>query len=313
MPPNRPKGRGGGGECPDRLSPGRRLKAIAVDLVRLLNSPSTWNAIHLTVMKKAFLLPALCLSFSLLAKAEQQPALLFDPPDGSAPPPVEARYTFKPAEVVESTVTRQGGRDVIVQRVALDPNDPVKPVVKVETPVKTPSDSPPSDMSLPPEYVPPSYLLLLSATVHPGPLTYLRWTHYFADGDSQEFSGWSNIDFNHLTGISSFLGTDGETHTYMMGIGTTDDAPENAPAFPSTTPTFIPDQESIPAAALVTVDSLHKLYAIEKEKLIAAHAGRKRAEDAREAELLANPPQPKDLIIRYRVAETPLGNEGGAE
>lgn len=40
MPPNRTKGRGGGGRCPGRLF-GGWLKVIAVVLLRLINSPST--------------------------------------------------------------------------------------------------------------------------------------------------------------------------------------------------------------------------------------------------------------------------------
>jgi len=241
----------------------------------------------------------------------QQPTLLADPPDGSEMPAVETRVELKPAEVLETTVTRQGGRDIIVQRLALDPNDPVAPVVKA-----IPLPAPESSDSLP-AFAPPSYLLLLSATVYPGPRTYLRWTHNFGDGRSEEYSGWSNIDFNHLCGISTFVGTDGEQHSFVMGIGSLEQIPENltAPVFETKIPSFIPDQKSIPAEALVTVDSLHKPYAADPEKFAAAHAGREQAAKAKAAELLANPPQPKDLIIRYRIAETPLPApiQGGAE
>jgi hypothetical protein len=264
-------------------------------------------------MKKGF---GICVwSLALLsvsvypAAAQQQPALLSEPLDGSEAPAVEVRAVFKPAEVLETTVTRQGGRDIIVQRLALDPNDPVKPVVKAEPiPVSPPLDSQPY-------FAPPCYLLMLSATVYPGSFTYLRWTHNSADGGAKEYSGWSNVDFNHLTNISSFLGTDGEEHSFVMGIGNEDFPSESAPEFPTAVPTFIPDQKHIPDEALVTIDSLHKLYAVNAQKLAAAHAGRERAALAKAAELLANPPQPKDLIIRYRIAETPLPTQSveGAE
>ncbi len=100
----------------------------------------------------------------------------------------------------------------------------------------------------------------------------------------------------------------------MMGIGTEEIAAVKAPEFASNAPTFIPDGE-IPAEALVVVDSLHKIYATESDKLAAAYARREAARIAEEAELLANPPQPQDLIIRYRIAETPLPipAEGGAQ
>ena len=257
-----------------------------------------------------FLLPLLALPFSV-APAEQEPALLADPPDGSAVSGHEVRAVFKPAEVRETTVTRQGGRDIIVQRLALDPNDPIKPVVP-ESPTAIPFD-PAAAVDFPD--APPAYLLFLSATVYPGPRTALRWTHHFPDGTSREFSGWSNIDFNHFTGISTFLGTDGEHHSYMMGIGTEQTASKTAPEFSTEAPAFIPDGD-IPSEALVAIDSLHKIYAKDGAKLAAAHAGRESALLAKEAELRANPPQPKDLIIRYRIAETPLPTtptKGGAQ
>lgn len=161
---------------------------------------------------------------------------------------------------------------------------------------------------------------MFTATVYPGPRTFLSWTHISAEGTTREISGWSNIDFNHLDSINDILGTDGSQHTFMLGVGTESesDAGHLPPPFESEAPTFIPDQADIPAEALVVVDSLHKIYANESEMLAAAHAGREAArlaEEAEEAELLANPPPPKDLIIRYRIAETPLPTpaEGGAQ
>ena len=174
----------------------------------------------------------------------------------------------------------------------------------------------PSEPTSPPDTaVESAHLLLLSATVYPGPRTHLRWTHHFADGRRQEYSGWSNIDFNHLSGITTFLASEGAEHSFVMGIGNDEVLPHNAPPFPTTAPTFLPDQQDIPAEALVTIASLHKLYETEGQRLATAHVGRKAAEAAREVELLTNPPQPKDLVIRYRVTEIPLkGDEkGGAQ
>jgi hypothetical protein len=256
-----------------------------------------------------FLTPIL-LAPLITAHAQQEPSLLSDPPDGSETPVPKVRAVFKPCVVEETTVTRQGGRDIIVQRLALDPNDPIKPVVP-ESPAAIPFD-PAAAADFPD--APPAYLLFLSATVYPGPHTFLSWTHQFPDGTRREFSGWSNIDFNHFTGISTFLGTDGEQHSYMMAVGTEEVAAEKAPEFPTEAPAFIPDGD-IPTVALVAIDSLHKIYAKDSAKLAYAYAGRERARLAKEAELLANPPQPKDLIIRYRIAETPLptSTEGGAQ
>ena len=242
-------------------------------------------------------------------QSEQEPALLTNPPNGSVATAPEIRAVFAPAEVLETTVTRQGDRDITVQRLALDPNDPIKPVFPTP-PASFPAESAPASTY----DAPSAYLLMLSATVYPGPRTFLNWSHRFANGTSREFSGWSNIDFNHFTGIATLLGTDGNQHTFVMAVGTEQAHAENAPNYATDTPTFMSDGE-IPTEALVLVDSLHKIYTTEGAKLATAHDGRERARLAKEAELLANPPQPKDLIIRYRIAVTPLPTpaEGGAQ
>ena len=255
----------------------------------------------------------------LLAHAEQQPALLTEPPDGSEASAPEVRAVFAPAEVLETTVIHEGGRDVIVQHLALDPNDPIIPVFPTPpTEPAEPADT--ADSTEPTEStevvaaeIPEatlSYPPIISATVYPGPRTFLSWTHVSADGTSREFSGWSNIDFNHLDSTNEILGTDGNQHTFILGVGTESesDAAHQPPPFATEAPTFVPDGE-IPAEALVVVDSLHKIYATEAEMLAEAYAGREAAhlaEDAKAEEELANPPPPKDLIIRYRIAETPL-------
>lgn len=257
------------------------------------------------------LLSALAASLSF-ATAQQEPALPNDPQDGSQAPAREVQSVFRNAEVFETTVTRQSGRDIIAQQLALDPTDPVRPVLPAP-PAQFTADPAPSATEG--DYdTPPHYLMMLSATVHPGPRTRLRWTHRFPDGTTREYSGWSNIDFNHISPICSFLATDGTEHSFVMGIGNEEMPAEKVPEFGSEAPTFVPD-EDIPAEALVAVDSLHRIYGINGGKLAAAHAGRERARLAKEAELLANPPQPKDLIIRYRIAETPLPTpaEGGAQ
>ncbi|QTN33053.1 hypothetical protein HZ994_12245 [Akkermansiaceae bacterium] len=262
---------------------------------------------------KKFPLPLIALVASLsVTNAQQQPALLTEPPDGSEAIAPEIRVALRPADVEETTVTRQGGRDITVQRLALDPNDPVKPVISVKP---SPAPAVPAGETQDAAPTAPTYLTLLSASVYAGSLTSVRWVHCREDGASIECSGWSNVDFNHFSGISTFLGTDGQPHCFIMGIGNEEFPAEEAPQFSGTAPAFIPDQKNLPAEALVLIDSLHKIYATEGAKLAAAHLGRERAAKAKAAELLANPPQPKDLIIRYRIAETPLPTpaEGDAQ
>jgi len=96
--------------------------------------------------------------------AQQPPPSSLDPPDGSAPPALEARYALKPADVLETTTTRQGGRNITIKRLALDPGDPIVPARRIDTPAAPPQQGETS-------FAPPALLLMLSATVYPGPHT----------------------------------------------------------------------------------------------------------------------------------------------
>ena len=255
------------------------------------------KSFHLNAKSFLFLLV-----FCSSALAESQPTLISALSYGSGALSREARSAFKPAEVLKTTIDQQGGRRIVVQHLALDPTHPVipvRPIVATSSAISMATDENriEADSTF--------HLLLLSATVYPGPITYLRWSHNFKDGRVEEYSGWSNIDFNHFAGMSTFLATDGEQHSFVMGLGNEEISPKRVPEFKTTAPKFIPDQHLIPAEALITVNSLHKLYAIESDRLAAAYAGRQSAEAAQRAFELANPVQPKDLIIRYRIAETP--------
>lgn len=257
-------------------------------------------------MKELLILPFL----AVLANAEHTPALLTEPSTAGFPDTTQARAVMSSGTVEESSIHRQGGRNVIVQRLAPDPAKPIKPVRK-GTPLGSREVSPRSGE--PRNEPAPAQLLFITATVYDGPVSRIGWAYTFPDGNVREFSGYSNIDFNHLAAINTFQASDGEPHSFVLAVAEAergmDKAKLQAPAFASGVPTFLPDQQDIPAEALVTVDSLHKLYALEKGKLTAAHIARERSAAARKAALIANPPRPKDLILRYRIAETPSVSE----
>ncbi len=251
------------------------------------------------LMKALFLIP-LVLATAYAQQESPQPATT-----AKGEVTEYGRSLFKPqGDIVEETsIHRQGEREIIVQRLAIDPTRPLKPVRKVEVKLPTPAapllEKETYDLQ-------PSGILFLSATVYPGPATSLRWTHTLADGTTLEITGWSNIDFNHFSGISTFRCDDGIEQGLVMGIG--NDHGENQPkrpTFSSIAPAFIPDQSNIPEGALKAIQALHKLYAEKGEILASGHASRQRVQAALKAELLANPPQPKNLILRYRIAETP--------
>ena len=51
--------------------------------------------------------------------------------------------------------------------------------------------------------------------------------------------------------------------------------------------------------ALASIQSLHDLYNNEHDRLLTAYQDREQASLAREAELKANPPKPKDIVLNY--------------
>ena len=64
--------------------------------------------------------------------------------------------------------------------------------------------------------------------------------------------------------------------------------------------------------ALTDIHSLHDLYNNEYEKLLTAYQGREQARLAREAELKAHPPQPKDIVLNHwRVQPAKLDKKDG--
>ncbi len=136
-------------------------------------------------MKSSLSIPLLALS----AFRQQEPGPT-DSPDGSAPPASELRSSFGSGEVLDTTTYRQGGRDITVQQLALDPQRPVVPAVSDHGKSQIQGEAPPAPTESEPTEANSSFhLLQLSATVFPGPLTRLRWHHHGADGPRTRILG----------------------------------------------------------------------------------------------------------------------------
>lgn len=164
----------------------------------------------------------------------------------------------------------------------------------------------------------PTELAFLSATVYNHNRTYFRC---FPNGAAKrEICGWSNLDFNHLTGFATFQskGTDGEIRKFglMMGIGNEDtirraeslarqDREYKVPPIPklpdlaSSGPTFvITEGDTSDRETMEFIEGLHRLYQEEGTRMEAAYHARMKAYVERKAFLLANSPKPKDVTIR---------------
>jgi hypothetical protein len=149
--------------------------------------------------------------------------------------------------------------------------------------------------------------LFLSASVVDHRATLLRWWEC-----GKEYQAWSNLDFKYLTGFASFSKGDRHFVTFM-GVGDVSSAAlrnESMFQIPSDLPAGAPDFRMIQGAAgesegYDAIVALHELYATDGERLREAYELRETRRKEAEAELRANPPIPKDIVLNFWKVEPP--------
>lgn len=174
-------------------------------------------------------------------------------------------------------------------------------------------------------------LVFISATVYNHNRTFLRIYPNGRVVDS--ITAWSNLDFNHFGGFSTYRVKDADDGTLydfglLMGIGSTDTerweelaaekgyeykAPE-IPLLPDLAvggPSFVVAEGDANSPAMNILEQIHDLYRKEGVRMEKAYHARVKAYEERKAYLLANPPKPKDLIINYWRGRRPDGQTQG--
>ncbi len=163
-----------------------------------------------------------------------------------------------------------------------------------------------------------STIAFLSATVHDGNRTLV---HIYPNGAANEsVSAWSNLNFNHFIGFSDYrvLDAAGKERrvSLLMGIGNFNTAGmirlaarhdvaydalqiPSVPDLAATGPAFVVNEGQNHRAAMDILEQLHDLYRKEGVRMSAACEAREAARAARKAELLANPPTPEDVTVRF--------------
>jgi hypothetical protein len=199
--------------------------------------------------------------------------------------------------------------------------DPQLPEASASTDVGT--SSAPAETSAQPE---PARSLFVSASVYDHSRTLLQIR---MDGNPDaEIKAWSNLDFNHFSGFGHYRVTkaDGsyQERGMMMGLGDIDTQQASAssdyvapqiptlPDLAANGPAFVVIEGSN-ADALAALGELHELYRHEGTRLAEAFQSRVTAEAQRRAELLANPPKPKDVVLHYWRGQSPAPVEGGTQ
>jgi hypothetical protein len=252
----------------------------------------------------AFAILSMVITLSVTA---QETRLVVPPADGTPSPPAPPRV-FPEFKVLSSKTQRVEGRNVTIQAVAKpDLPEPTKTTrtQRNEEELAEYRQSAEFQELLAERRAEAAEnrmdLILLSATVYDRDHTFLRWWH-----EGEAYSGYSNIPFTYLGGFAEFKS--GHQHyALIMGLGEVDTSKgfnESRPPYPDVlkgeiAPAYVLlSGDESQTEALAGIDALHRLYAAEKETLIAATAGRERARKVREAELKDNPPQKPDVTIQ---------------
>ena len=240
-------------------------------------------------------------------------------PDGRPPPATPPKPVFVPmrGDMLATTTRVQGGRTITIRKInpiALPP--PPQPVPALSRQ----AEADPALRDRLAEFAathPQMAMVRIGATIYRSkdapPRSLVR---YWPGPGTESISFWSSADFSLLSGIPSFVGTDGRTRMLIMACGRRDmDAPmglstpraqEAIPEFPEGKATFsLVDAAPVDAAILVPIQSLHDIYNSEFTRLKAAADGRELARLQREVDLKANPPRPKDITLNYWRSEKP--------
>ena len=168
-----------------------------------------------------------------------------------------------------------------------------------------------------------SRLVFVSATVYDHSRTLLRC---HPNGELQkEITVWSNLDFNHFTGFSTFevKAADGKIRRYelMMGVGDEDTQKRAAllarhgmeyiapaiPVLPDDQPAYVIEGAAPDAGALRLVEDLHELYRSEGTRMEVAYHARIAAEAEQRAYYMSHPPVPKDVTVNFWERGHPVG------
>lgn len=192
--------------------------------------------------------------------------------------------------------------------------DPIPPTVSPDTPALPPT--------LPARQI--RQLVCISATVYDHACTFLRW--YPSGKPEKKMAAWSNLDFNHFSGFSSYQvkGRDGVVRTYalMLGLGAGDarrelpghvmqlhSTPEH-PALPDLAtagPAFvITEGDTTDKECMDIIQGMHDLYRVEGARMETGYLARITANEERRAELLAHPPKPDDVTVLFWQRDHPL-------
>ncbi|MGL4398854.1 MAG: hypothetical protein ACRCXD_03215 [Luteolibacter sp.] len=266
--------------------------------------------------------------------------------DGTPSPP-----TPKPEPIEFEVLTSRTKRMLVTEAPEMSDLPPIKGTINVTVQmVKDPGlpDPPPPLPVLPPsdpavlarmeelrKHYRGTELVFFSATVYDQSRTFLR---IYPNGNLEgHIIAWSNVNFNHFSGFSTFRvkNSDGTFRDYglLMGVGSVEtyqmrqrlarhgqsfDRPEipELPDLATSGPSFVVTEGQTDGEAMNTLSQIHDLYRKEGVRMEAAFHAREKAYSERKAYLLANPPVPKDVAVQFwkrsKSRQSQQNNEGSS-
>ena len=248
----------------------------------------------------------------------EQPApstarIIGDLPDGTPPPPEPPKPAFVVAskDILDTQIHEQGGRKITVREI--NPIDLPPPPLAEPSADKTDPAVQARIAAIRAKH-PRNEFIRIGATVYYAPDSTTRTlVTYWPNTDEQPVTLWSSADFSLLWGFASFVGSDGKTRSLMMTwsnlytdiqqrlfarLGKLYIAPK-IPDLPAGKATFVVTAGNLTTEALASIQSLHDLYNNEHDRLLTASQSREQASVAREAELRAHSPKPKDITLNH--------------
>ncbi len=248
-------------------------------------------------------------------------------PDGTPPPPSppKPKFNVSTKNIQRTTIHRQGGRAITIQRISPialpPPPEPPEPAADFDQAAFE------AELAETRANNPEPRVIMLGATVYrskdAAPRTLVR---FWSGANAETVSFWSSADFALISGVCTYVGTDGRLRSLLVMLGNVDidlatarlashgykyDAP-SIPDFPKGPATFTIVGKQPAAEVLIPIQSLHDIYNNEFSRLNTAYEGRERARLQHEADLKANPPKPKNITLNYWRTEGTAPAKGGA-
>jgi hypothetical protein len=252
--------------------------------------------------------------------------ILGDLADGTAPPtaPEKPEFIVAAKDVISTKTVQQGDRTITIQRIKPIPMPQSVPVPAPE-PLEISEQAAMLERATEISEPQPKWdFLMVAATVFQfmdaPPRTMVT---YWPGGMGESVTFWSSADFRLLEGFTNFVAADGHAYSIMLMLNNQEtastadlqasDGPQ-LPDFPNGKATFtLSDDAPADPQLLAPFQALHDIYNNEQPRLLHAWQGRERARLQREAEFKANPPQSRDVTIRYWRTKLPAPVKGGAK